>query len=532
MADPDKDTLYSPAHGLAAVGSESSDPRAAAETFQRRIAPAGAGGSADALLGTVLSGKYRINGVLAEGGMGRIYTGEHCSLDRKVAVKVVLPELSANPDVVSRFRLEAQMCAQLSHPNVVSLLDFGQRAPEEGGELYAVMELVEGATLEALMMSGAAMPLKRVAVLVEQLLIALDYAHGYGVVHRDVKPANVVVQKSKSGHDRVKLIDFGIAQAQLNAGAQSAGIISGTPEYMAPEQALGETPTGSVDIYSTGIVLFQMLTGCIPFFGTTVSQILGKHLAVDRPDPIKVAPERNIPEAFAQVCMKAMALEPQDRYESASDFAEALVQARRSLSSSQSAGKAVQRPSKTMSRPVGRYSLKPGRDSSEILLDTAGAVSSMPPSMREQHDFGSLMKIEAEADALLASGESDKALATLLRGLKAARAAFGGGQKEMGQAALRTFSIKLGKVYAELGQLELRRNVLLGVLNFVSSEDVGRAELLSQLALAEQALNNTSRAERFRAEARVLAERHGDRKLIAELTQLHDRVSETVIKSR
>ncbi|MEN9581051.1 MAG: hypothetical protein RJA70_4060, partial [Pseudomonadota bacterium] len=308
--------------------------------------------TADAMVGNTLKGKYRITGILAEGGMGRIYTAEHVSLSRKVAVKVVLPELSAHADIVNPFRLEAQLCAQLSHPNVVSLLDFGQRSAAEGGELYAVMELVEGPTLEEMLGDEAPFEFRRVAGLMEQLLIALEYAHENGVVHRDVKPANVVVQTTESGAERVKLIDFGIAQAQLNAGRRSS-IVSGTPEYMAPEQALGAAATASVDIYAAGVVLFQLLTGSVPFFGASVSQVLGRHLTIDRPDPRIVAPERNIPNAFAVACMRAMALEADDRFPTAADFADALVRARRELSSKapQNAGGELSGARQNTSRP-------------------------------------------------------------------------------------------------------------------------------------------------------------------------------------
>lgn len=479
--------------------------------------------SSDPLLGTILSGKYRISSVLAEGGMGRVYQGSHLTLGRKVAVKVVLPELSALPEIVSRFRLEAQLCAQLSHPNVVSVLDFGQRGLAEGGELFAVMELVEGPTLEEMLGAGVPFDLRRVAGLMEQLLIALDYAHENGVVHRDVKPANVVIQTTEAGAERVKLIDFGIAQAQLNAGLRTR-VVSGTPEYMAPEQALGAAATQAVDIYAAGIVLFQLLTGCVPFFGTTVQQILGKHLTTDRPDPRKTAPGRSIPEGFASACMRAMALEPQDRFQTAADFGDALVEARRRLSSKAppadpSAGSGARpvtpRPPQILTKPPSgssRYSLKPRLGEEDATRDR--------PTPAAAPDFVSLMRMEEAAAALLSRGESERALATLHQGLRAAKAAVLVGERELGQTAVRTFALKLAKVYEGLGQNELRRNVLFGVLNLVPATDPGRAELLKHLALAEQDLKNPRRAQQLRVEAHGIALRHGDESLATELSRL------------
>jgi serine/threonine-protein kinase len=227
------------------------------------------------MIGSTL-GNYQITEELGRGGMAVVYRAYQPSLNRHVAIKVLPPQLSFDPQFVERFQREARAAARLRHPNIVVIHDVG----EQDGNYYIVMEYLEGRTLNQLIEQEGPLSPQRAAHIIDQVAAALDYAHQQGVVHRDVKPANIFVGKD----DRVTLTDFGIAKAATDAEQLTrTGMLMGTPEYMAPEQAEGSNVDHRTDLYSLGIVLYQMLVGRVPFRGTTPHATL--HAVIYEPPP-------------------------------------------------------------------------------------------------------------------------------------------------------------------------------------------------------------------------------------------------------
>jgi eukaryotic-like serine/threonine-protein kinase len=226
-------------------------------------------------VGTVIAGKYRVQEVLGRGGMGDVYSGIDEELGGRVAVKFLHRMFGNDSDLRARFRREAQALSRLRHPGIVSLLQFGEH--EE--ELFVVMELVTGKALSDLL-DEAPLSVPFVATVFSELFEILEFAHEAGVVHRDVKPSNVMVLPG----NRVKLIDFGLARLpETQEKLTRAGVVHGTPEYMSPEQALGENVEAPGDIYSTGVLLYECLAGDGPFEGGSAAMLMSQHLFGDPP---------------------------------------------------------------------------------------------------------------------------------------------------------------------------------------------------------------------------------------------------------
>ncbi len=273
----------------------------------------------DDLLGTTL-GNYRILAPLGQGGMARVYRAYQENLDREVAIKVLPPWYAADRNFVERFNLEARLVARLSHPNIVTVHD----ASEQNGHLYIVMQLVDGGTLkhrmDQLHMQGQAMDAVEAVPIFVQLADALNYAHEQGVVHRDVKPVNVLMDRS----GRPILSDFGIAKVLASTKDQltrpGAGV--GTPEYMSPEQCLGGAVDGRADIYALGALLFEALTGQTPFLGENYPALAHSHIYEAPPRPTILNPA--ISPLLEQIILIALMKNPAQRYQQASDMAEAL----------------------------------------------------------------------------------------------------------------------------------------------------------------------------------------------------------------
>jgi eukaryotic-like serine/threonine-protein kinase len=260
----------------------------------------------DTLAGTLFAGRYRIVRKLGGGGMADVYLAEDQELGRRVAVKILHSRYANDDQFVERFRREATHAAGLSHPNIVSIFDRG----EADGSYYIVMEYVEGRTLKELIRSRGLCPVPVAIAYTRQILSALRYAHRNGVVHRDIKPHNVIVDPEGV----VKVTDFGIARAGASQMTEEGAII-GTAQYLSPEQARGAPVDQTSDLYSTGIVLFELLTGEVPFTGDSPVEIAMKHLADVPPVPSSIRPE--IPEDLDLVVVRALAKEPADRYQSA-----------------------------------------------------------------------------------------------------------------------------------------------------------------------------------------------------------------------
>jgi eukaryotic-like serine/threonine-protein kinase len=265
-------------------------------------------------IGTVLGGRYRLLELLGQGGMARIYRGHDNQLDRDVAVKLLRPEYGRDPDFGSRFRHEAQAAASLNHPNIVSVYDYGQDAAGP----FIVMELVDGEDLASILKRSGALPPRQAARITAETARALQAAHQRGIVHRDVKPGNIMIDRD----GRVKVTDFGIARAIAEAQMTLPGTTLGSVHYFSPEQARGDQATPASDIYSLGIVLYELLTGHRPWEADSAAAVAMARLAGPPPDPASV--RSGIPTDLVAIDRKALATEPADRWTSASSFAAAL----------------------------------------------------------------------------------------------------------------------------------------------------------------------------------------------------------------
>lgn len=281
----------------------------------------------DRMIGRTLPGGYHVLELVGVGGMGRVYRAEQSVLGRTVAVKVIHPHLLADESAAVRFLTEARAASQLNHPNSVSVYDFGRT---EDGQPYLVMEFLRGKDLAAVAWEEGPLPIKRTVDVLRQALAALGEAHELGIVHRDLKPENIILEPLRRGGDHVKVVDFGLAKLKGDAQGRSVtnpGIVCGTPDYMSPEQGRGEELDGRSDLYALGVVLFQLLTGRLPFDADNPTQVVMMHLTIPVPDPRQVAPERDIPVPLVEVLNKAMAKEASKRFQDAAEFSDALQNA-------------------------------------------------------------------------------------------------------------------------------------------------------------------------------------------------------------
>jgi tRNA A-37 threonylcarbamoyl transferase component Bud32 len=241
----------------------------------------------DPYLGRVFAGKYRVESLLGEGGMGRVYRATQLSLDKTVCLKVLRKEVAKDTDTQARFQREARAASRLNHPNSIQVMDFG--ATDEG-ELYLTMEFVKGQDLQQVLSKQYPLAEKRVAHIMGQVLDALEEAHAQHVIHRDLKPENIMVAEMRGDPDFVKVLDFGIAKIQ-DGGAQTkltqAGLVCGTPEYMSPEQARGLELDARSDLYSAGVILYQMVTGTLPFTAENPIGYVTAHLTDVPESPVK-----------------------------------------------------------------------------------------------------------------------------------------------------------------------------------------------------------------------------------------------------
>jgi len=266
----------------------------------------------DTLINTLFDGRYRILRKLGSGGMANVYLAEDEDLGRRVAIKILNDRYANDELFIERFRREAKSAAALSHPNIVSIYDRG----EAEGTYYIAMEVIEGRSLKELILTRGPLPIGQAIAFTFEILDALRFAHRHGIIHRDVKPHNILI-----GGERLKVTDFGIARAGASQMTE-AGSIMGTAQYLSPEQARGAPVTASSDLYSVGIVLYEMLTGKVPFSGDSAIEIAMKHLNELPKPPSKIRPE--IPEDLDQVVLRALAKAPEDRYQTAEEFAEDL----------------------------------------------------------------------------------------------------------------------------------------------------------------------------------------------------------------
>jgi serine/threonine-protein kinase len=280
--------------------------------------------SAPIQAGTLLGGRYRLASLLGKGGFGAVYEGVQEGLGRRVAVKVLLPELAEEPELVARFHREAQAAAALGHPNIVQVTDF---VALPGEPPAIVMELLQGQSFARLMETYGPLPEKRVAFIAAQVLSALEAAHDAGIVHRDIKPDNVFLTTIAGVEDIAKVLDFGIAKLYAPGLGPShlttTGMVMGTPQYMSPEQARGKPVDARADLYAVGTCMYQAVTGRLPFAGGSFNALLFA-IAEDAP-PSLHSFRSGVDPRFGAVIEKAMAKRAEQRFQSAAEMRSALA---------------------------------------------------------------------------------------------------------------------------------------------------------------------------------------------------------------
>jgi serine/threonine-protein kinase len=270
--------------------------------------------------GALISERYRLDECLGQGAMGSVYLAEHVLMRKKVAVKLLRPEVVGQGEVVERFRREAQAAAHIDHPNICTATDFGEM--DEG--FFLVMEYLEGDTLDVALVEDDRFDVERALHIVALMCDALEVAHDAGIVHRDLKPENVMLIERDGDPNFPKIMDFGVARVRIgdeddgeSARLTRAGMVYGTPHYMSPEQAAGAEIDKRADIYSLGVMLFEMLTGSLPFFDTNPAKIMAMHMTEDPPSMRRKAPDAGIPRSLDRLVQQMLAKEPEDRPSSA-----------------------------------------------------------------------------------------------------------------------------------------------------------------------------------------------------------------------
>ena len=335
----------------------------------------------DAWVGRTIAEKFRLDLLIGEGAMGRVYKGEQLSLSKLVAIKVLHKHLGGDPRIAKRFHREARAASRLSHPNSLQIIDFGEDAD---GTLYIAMELLDGRDLQAIIDTDAPFTPARIGDLMVQTLRALDEAHHAGIIHRDLKPENVVVLATRRGNERVKVCDFGIAKIMESEGRSTAitkdGYVCGTPEYMAPEQARGDKLDIRADVYSAGVVLYQMLCGRVPFSAETALGIITKHIMETPPPPRRVRPEWGIPRSLESIALQALSKAPEERYESASAMAHAIEEVIEKLG--ESAPEHLGSGTFAAAAAAAQDEGEPDEDGEPAAATTAEAISKVVPQAR------------------------------------------------------------------------------------------------------------------------------------------------------
>src|SRR5262245_26979862 len=283
--------------------------------------------SAELPPGTVLAERYRIKSTLGEGGMGKVYAAEHVLMRKKLAVKVLHRELSSVPELVARFEREAMAAANIDHPNVAAATDFG-KLPD--GSVFLALELIEGRCLRDVMDTGPLEP-RRALHVARQLAAALGSAHAQSIVHRDLKPENVMLVEKGGDADFVKVLDFGVAKVPIGEAEPGsvhvitrAGMVFGTPEYIPPEQALGQPSDGRADLYSLGIILFEMIAGARPFVGETKLSLVGQHVGKPAPRIAERAPGISVLPEVEALIARLLEKEAQRRVQTAGEVVAAI----------------------------------------------------------------------------------------------------------------------------------------------------------------------------------------------------------------
>jgi serine/threonine-protein kinase len=297
--------------------------------------------AADALVGTTIDGRFYVEDLIGQGGMGEVYRARHLALDRTVVLKMLKRSFLEDPTLVGRFEREAKAASRLNHPNVIQVLDFGRAGPDR--TLYIVMEHVDGKDLRAVLRDEWPLAEERLCHIMAQVCAALSEAHANNVIHRDLKPENIMVQERRDQPDFVKVLDFGIAKildheltgpvrvstarlaAQSAPGLTRHDVVCGTPQYMAPEQATGAHLDARSDLYAVGVILYQMTTGHLPFDGPSSMDVLTKHVNEPPLPPRQRQPDAPISEPMEEMILRALEKDPSLRPQNAEQFREELL---------------------------------------------------------------------------------------------------------------------------------------------------------------------------------------------------------------
>jgi serine/threonine protein kinase len=264
--------------------------------------------------GFLLGNRYEIIQILGQGGMGAVYKARDRELDRTVALKVIRPELAGQPDILQRFKQELILARKITHRNVIRIFDLGDAA----GTKFITMEFIEGRDLKGVLSKEGKLTPERAVQIMQQVLLALDAAHTEGVVHRDLKPQNIMIGKD----DRASVMDFGIARSLEFGGMTQTGAMIGTPEYMSPEQVRGEPADARSDIFTLGIIFQELLTGILPYQAETAMASMFKR-TMERAVPVQQM-NPNVPQYLSDIVAKCLEIQPQDRYQTVREIYDAL----------------------------------------------------------------------------------------------------------------------------------------------------------------------------------------------------------------
>jgi serine/threonine-protein kinase len=334
--------------------------------------------SNQAWLGKIVDGRYRVIEVIGRGGMGVVYRVEHLRMGKIAAMKVLHRDLAQDVDVIARFEREAAAVSKLHHPHTVQVFDFGNAQ----GALYLIMELVRGQDLAHIIDRDGPMPWARAAPLLAQMCGALQEAHELGIVHRDLKPENVLITRTTGGRDYAKVLDFGLAKLEQRGAPKrdtERQAIVGTPYFMAPEQIRGDEVDARTDLYSFGALMFELLTAQHLYSGSTAVGVLTKHLTADPDAPSMRAPKMGIPPAVDHLCRKALARDPEDRWQSAAELAEAIEEV-----FAETVGDATGQRSPAVSRGLAGGRLVSDDEESDVRLRRSD-IDAFEASLKRRH---------------------------------------------------------------------------------------------------------------------------------------------------